>query len=96
MRSPGAYDKPPGKNRIEFNGAVYEKGDKVRLKPDEDGADIADSLLKGKVATIETIYLDYEDQAHLAVTIDEDPARDMKQDMGLYMYYKPAEVELVE
>jgi hypothetical protein len=96
MRSPGAQGRPPGEDRLEIDGTVYEKGNKVRLRPREEGTDIADSILKGKIATIETIYIDYEDQPHLAVTIDDDPGQDMRHDLGLYMYYKPEEVELVD
>jgi hypothetical protein len=96
MRSPSAQGKPPGKDRLEIDGTVYEKGGKVRLKPQEEGTDIADSLLKSKIATIERIFIDYEDQPHLAVTIDDDPGQDLRHDLGLYMYYKPGEVELIE
>jgi hypothetical protein len=95
MRSPGVYDKPPGEDQIEIEGTVYEKGSKVRLEPSGNRTDIADSLLKGKTATIETIYIDYEDHVHFAVTIDDDPGQDLRSDLGLYMYFKPDEVELI-
>jgi hypothetical protein len=95
MRSSGAYGKPPGEESIEIDGMVYKKGDKVRLNPTERKTDITDSILKGKIATIETIYVDYEDNVHLAVTIDDDPGQDLRHDLGLYMYFKPDEVELM-
>jgi hypothetical protein len=95
MRSPSVYDDPPGKERMEIGGVIYKKGDKVRLNPSEDGTDIADSILKNKIARIETIYIDYEDSIHFAVTIDDDPGQDLRHDLGLYMYFKPDEVELM-
>lgn len=96
MRSPGAFDKAPGKNRIEVDGVIYRKGQKVRLDPAGEGADAADTILANKIATIEVIYEDYENQVYLAVTIDEDPGQEMKRDLGLYLYYMPNEVEVVE
>jgi hypothetical protein len=96
MRSPGVYGDTPGEDRMEVDGVVYKKGGKVRLNPSGDSTDIQDSLLVDKVATIETIYIDYEDKVHLAVTIDEDPGQDMRRDLGLYMYFKPEEVEVVD
>jgi hypothetical protein len=95
MRSSDAYGKPPGEKSMEIGGVVYKKGDKVRLSPTERRTDITDSILKGKTATIETIYLDYEDNVHLAVTVDDDPGQDLRHDLGLYMYFKPDEVELM-
>jgi hypothetical protein len=95
MRSSDAYGKPPGKDRMKIEGVVYKKGSKVRLNPTERRTDIADSILKDKIATIETIYVDYEDNVHLAVTVDEDPGQDLRHDLGLYMYFKPDEVEII-
>ena len=34
-----------------------------------------DRMLDGRRATIERIYIDYDDRVHLAVTVDDDPAR---------------------
>ena len=33
-------------------------------------------MLDGRTATIERIYLDYEDAVHIGVTVDDDPAQD--------------------
>jgi|AntDeeMinimDraft_5_1070356.scaffolds.fasta_scaffold03000_2 hypothetical protein len=97
MRSPSVYGDPPGEDRMEVNGVVFKKNQKVRLSPANDGtSDIADSLLIEKVATVETIYIDYEDNVHLAVTVDDDPGQDMKRELGLYMYFSPDEVEVIE
>ena len=49
-------------------------GDRVRLRPGL-GGDIFDLALAGKTATIESIEQDYEDQFHVAVTLDDDPGR---------------------
>ena len=54
-------------------------GDRVRLWPLE-GADIMDLALKGKTAVIAALEQDYEDRIHLAVTVDDDPGRDLGVD----------------
>ena len=46
-------------------------------------------------ATIERIYRDYEDGVHIAVTVDDDPGQELMRDIGRYLYFKPAEVEVV-
>lgn len=85
----------PGERSKIINGVAYAKGDKVRLTLGIRNADALDMILDGKIATIEMIYTDCEDNIHFAVTIDEDPAREMKRELGLYLYYSPAEVSLV-
>ena len=48
----------------------------------------------GKAATIERIYVDYEDGVHLGVTVDDDPGQDLMRESGRYLFFKPEEVEL--
>ena len=53
-----------------------------------------DHLLDGRRATIERIYVDYDDDVHLGVTVDDDPGQDLMRDIGRYLYFKPDEVEV--
>ena len=55
--------------------ASFRVGDRVRLKPR--GADVADLALAGKLATVQAIERDLEDRTHVAVTLDDDPGRDL-------------------
>jgi hypothetical protein len=75
-------------------GRDLRPGDRVRLWPKQ-GADIIDMALAGKVATIEAIERDYEDNIHLAVVIDDDPGRDLGllRQPGHRFFFSPAEVE---
>ena len=75
-------------------GRDLRAGDRVRLWPKQ-GADIIDMALAGKVATIEAIERDYEDNVHLAVVIDDDPGRDLGllRQPGHRFFFSPAEVE---
>jgi hypothetical protein len=65
----------------------------VVLRP-RAGGDTYDAILAGRNATIERIYVDYEDGVHLGVTIDDDPGQELMRDTGRYLYFKPEEVEI--
>jgi hypothetical protein len=77
-------------------GVVIKPGDRVRLWPQK-SADIMDMALKGKVAVVEAIERDYEDQIHLAVVVEDDPGRDlgMLRQPGHRFFFSPEEVELL-
>jgi hypothetical protein len=74
----------------------FREGDRVRLHPRKK-ADIFDIALAGKIAVVEAVERDFEDNVHLAVTIEDDPGREfgvMKQ-IGHRFFFGPDEVELV-
>ncbi len=75
-------------------GVELRAGDRVRLWPQK-RADIFDMALAGKVAIIEAIELDFENQAHLAVVLEDDPGRDlgMLRQPGHRFFFSPHEVE---
>jgi hypothetical protein len=75
-------------------GIPLKRGDRVRLWPQKN-ADIMDMALKGKVAIVEAIERDYDDQIHLAVVLEEDPGRDfgMLRQPGHRFFFSPEEVE---
>jgi hypothetical protein len=83
----------PGEASIEVNGMRFVKGGKVVLRPRTD-RDVFDKLLAGKVATIERIYHDFDDRAHIGVTVDEDAAQPLFRETGRYLYFSSDEVEL--
>lgn len=74
-RSPGSYPKP---SLAAFNTLSGELcvGDRVRLSP-KPGGDVMDIVLAGKIAVVEAIERDFEDRVHVAVTIEDDPGRDL-------------------
>ena len=69
-------------------------GDRVRLRP-RARADILDLALDGKAATVEAIEQDFDGRVHLAVTVDDDPGRDLGElrQPGHRFYFLPEEVE---
>jgi hypothetical protein len=86
-------DKPVPET-VRVAGVELRRGDRVRLRP-KPGGDIFDLALAGRVATIESIVCDYEDNIHLAVVIDDDPGRDLGEQRfpGHRFFYTPEEVE---
>lgn len=87
-------DGRPRPDRVRLAGAECRPGDRVRIWPRAE-ADILDLALKGKEATIMAIDWDFEDQAHVAVTVDDDPGRDLGLEgrPGHRFYFRPEELE---
>jgi hypothetical protein len=83
-----------GEQRVEVDGRAFSRGGHVVLRP-EANRNAQDHLLDGRSATIERIYIDYDDQVHLCVTVDDDPGQDIMRDIGRYLYFKPTEVEVI-
>lgn len=69
-------------------------GDRVRLRP-RGGADIFDLALAGMSATVDAVEQDFEGRVYLAVTVDDDPGRDLGQlrQPGHRFFFTPEEVE---
>ena len=83
-----------GEDRVEVDGQTFARGGRVVLRPDGSKHG-QDHLLMGRSATIERIYVAYDEQIHLCVTVDDDPGQDIMRDIGRYLYFKPAEVEVI-
>jgi hypothetical protein len=83
-----------GEEQLEIDGVLYRRGGQVRLRAGDVHA-AHDHLLDGRAATIERIYVDYEDKVHLCVTVDDDPGQELMRDIGRYLYFKPTEVEVL-
>jgi hypothetical protein len=65
----------------------------VTLRPRKVAGDTYDVILAGRAATVERIYVDYEDGVHLGVTVDEDPGQELMRESGRYLFFGPEEVE---
>lgn len=72
-------------------------GARVRLRP-RPGGDILDLAMAGQRARIEAIEQDFEGRVHLAVTLDDDPGRDLGElrQPGHRFFFAPEEVEPLE
>jgi len=85
----------PGEEQLVVNGVQYRRGGKVALRLG-DRIDPYVRALDGKIATIERLYIDYEDKPYLVVTIDGDPAQQLLRDTGRFHYFAPHEGEVIE
>jgi hypothetical protein len=70
------FGEPPRLERVRVGDVELKPGDRVRLWP-LGRADILDLALEGKTATIASIEQDFEDRIYLAVTVEDDPGRDL-------------------
>ncbi len=93
--NPAPWDEPaPGPGEVVIRGVTVRPGDRVTLRPRR-RADILDVALAGKVATVEAIEQEWEGGLHLAVTVDDDPGRDLGADrrIGHRFFFRVDEVE---
>lgn len=79
---------------VEVDGVAVARGSRVVLRPRE-GGDVFDRAIAGKVATVEQIHADYDGGVHLAVTLEDDPGRDLgqKRQPGHRFFFSPDDVE---
>ncbi|HLH25789.1 MAG TPA: hypothetical protein VK066_24995 [Chloroflexota bacterium] len=84
----------PAPTSVRVGGVDLRQGSRVRLRP-RPGADVMDVVLAGRVAFVEGIEQDYEDRIHLAVTLADDPGRDLgiARQPGHRFFFAPDEVE---
>jgi hypothetical protein len=80
--------------RVVVDGIEITPGSRVRLHP-RPGGDILDLALKDKVAVVEAIEQDFEDNIHVAVTVEDDPGRDLGEarQPGHRFFFSIPEVE---
>jgi hypothetical protein len=91
-------EKQPELESLVVEGVELGKGSRVMLWP-RPGGDVMDLALAGKVAFIEAIEQDYENRIYLAVTLEDDPGRDLGEDrsvLGHRFFFSPEEVVPLE
>ena len=84
----------PTLQSVVVKGVELKKGSRVLLWP-RPGGDIMDLALAGKAAFVEDIEQDYEDRIYIAVTLEDDPGRDLGGDrvLGHRFFFAPEEIE---
>jgi len=78
---------------VEVSGIALAKGSRVRLRPKLQRADAQDMFLDGRIARVEAVFVDVDNRNYLAVTLEDDPAADLYQSHGRFLYFQPDEVE---
>ena len=86
----------PDSDTLRITGHQVGRGSRVRLRPTLRRADAQDMFLDGRIATVQAVFFDVEDTSYLAVTLADDPAADLYQWHGRFLYFSPDEVEPVD
>ena len=92
-----SWDFEADRRRLEclhIGPAEVRPGDRVRLRP-RGRADVLDLALAGMTATVEAIEQDYDGRVYLAVTVEDDPGKDLGalRQPGHRFFFQPEEVE---
>jgi hypothetical protein len=82
----------PSTDEVVVNGVAISKGSAVRLHPTR-SADAQDLFFVDEPATVTAVFNDVDGQCHVAVVLDNDPAADLHEWYGRYLYFSPEEVE---
>jgi hypothetical protein len=82
----------PDIDAVLVNGTRVTRGSRVRLRPSR-RADAQDLFYTDKIARVTSVHEDVDGEQHVGVVIEEDPAADLHDWYGRYLYFAPDEVE---
>ena len=85
----------PFSDTTSIGGVEVGSGTRVRLHPSH-RADAHDLFYDGRLATVKGVFNDVDGDQHLAVALDDDPAADVLEWQGRFLYFHPDEVEVVQ
>jgi hypothetical protein len=85
----------PDIDAVLVNGVRVSRGSRVRLHPGR-RADAQDLFFAGKTARVTSVHEDVDGNQHVGVVVDDDPAADLHEWYGRYLYFAPDEVEPLE
>ena len=84
-------DHDPDNTEVVISGETVRKGSLVRLNPRR-RADAQDLFYADQLARVTAIHRDLDDETHVAVVLVDDPASDLHDWYGRYLYFSPDEV----
>jgi hypothetical protein len=90
--SDAAFD--PFAASMTISGVEVRNGTRVRLRPSR-RADAHDLFYAGRLATVKAVFDDLDGDRHVAVTVDDDPAAELFDWQGRYLFFHPDEIEVV-
>ena len=84
----------PGPEAVAVRGVELRRGARVRLRPRKRG-DVFDVVLDGKAAVVDALEEDTDGNVLVAVTVDDDPGRDLgeRRQPGHRFFFAPDEME---
>jgi hypothetical protein len=82
----------PQIDAVLVNGVRVTRGSRVRLRPSR-RADAQDLFFADRIARVTSVHEDVDGDQHIGVVIEDDPAADLHDWYGRYLYFAPDEVE---
>jgi hypothetical protein len=86
----------PYTDTVIIAGQKVARGSRVRLRPGARRSDAQDMFLVGRVAEVQAVLLDVEDNPYLAVSLADAPDEDLRIAHGRFLYFTTDEVEPCE
>jgi hypothetical protein len=86
----------PETDHVIVGGVAIARGSKVIMRPGTRRADAQDIFLAGRTATVQAVLHDVDDNVHVAVTPDDDPAAELQRSHGRFLYFATDEIEPIE
>jgi len=87
-----AADVSPETDTVTVAGVLIAKGSLVRLHPSR-RADAQDLFFADQLARVSGVHVDLDGETHVAVTLVDDPAAELHDWYGRYLYFAPDELE---
>jgi hypothetical protein len=82
----------PQTDSVLINGVRVAAGSLVRVHPSR-RADAQDLFFAGQTARVTSVLFDVDGATHVAVVLVDDPAAEMHDWYGRYLYFAPDELE---
>ena len=86
----------PDTDTVTIGGQQIGRGSRVRLQPGARRADAQDMFLVGRIAEVQAVLYDVEDNPYLAVSLADQPDEDLRIAHGRFLYFSTDEVEPCE
>ena len=86
----------PDTDSVTIGGRPIARGSLVRLRPGARRADAQDMFLVGRIAEVQAVLHDVDDNPYLAVSLYGQPDEDLRIAHGRFLYFMPDEVEPYE
>lgn len=84
----------PGSDAVMVSGVRVSRGSRVRLHPLR-RADAQDLFFADRLARVTSVHETVDGERHVGVVLEDDPAADLHEWYGRYLYFSPDEVEPV-
>lgn len=82
----------PDTDTVMVNGVSVSRGSFVRIHPSR-RADAQDLFFAGQTARVSAVHSDVDGNVHVAVVLVDDPAAEMHEWYGRFLYFAPEELE---